>query len=305
MKLYYFADPHGNFGDDLNPWLWKKLAPSLMNEDEMELFIGIGTLLNHRLPSAPIKHVFGSGVGYGNLPERNGRLIIHALRGYESARLLGEDKRKVITDAAILVRAVDYPRAPIKDKEYGFIPHTLSSQYYDWSGVCDDLGIHHVSAQWNVERVFREMTRCKVMVCEAMHGAIIADALRIPWIPAVCYDYISAFKWGDWLSTLDLPYQPSVITSLYDPERNSLPVPRLKNKVKRGFARIGIAPTNWTEPPPAKTGMKERARATLELKAALNRPPQLSKDSIIESHTNRYLDLLDQFSRTHPIIQKT
>lgn len=297
MKLYYFVDRHGNFGDDLNPWLWDKLVPDLMNNDETELFIGIGTLLNHRLPSRPVKHVFGSGVGYGDLPERNERLIIHAVRGYESARLLGADKRKVITDAAVLIRAVAHPKAPTKDKKYGFMPHSLSSQYYDWSSVCDDLGIHHVSAQWDVERVLQEMTRCEVMVCEAMHGAIIADALRIPWTPVTCYDYISAFKWGDWLSTLELPYQPSKITSLYDAERNYPPNRRLKNRIKRGFARVGLASKSWTEPPPARTGSRDRAQATLELRSALARSPQLSKDATIESHTSRYLELLDRFSR--------
>ena len=32
MKLFYYKDPTGNFGDDLNPWIWYSLAPELFND---------------------------------------------------------------------------------------------------------------------------------------------------------------------------------------------------------------------------------------------------------------------------------
>ena len=50
MKLYYYKSPKGNFGDDLNPWLWNRLRPELFSENSDILFVGIGTLINHRLP---------------------------------------------------------------------------------------------------------------------------------------------------------------------------------------------------------------------------------------------------------------
>jgi hypothetical protein len=36
MKLYYYQDSKGvkNFGDDLNPWLWSKLIPDVLDDDE-------------------------------------------------------------------------------------------------------------------------------------------------------------------------------------------------------------------------------------------------------------------------------
>jgi succinoglycan biosynthesis protein ExoV len=71
MKLYYFDGKArefeiGNFGDDLNPWLWNKVLPVVFDDDERSLFVGIGTLLNHRLPQKSQKLIFGSGFGYGN-----------------------------------------------------------------------------------------------------------------------------------------------------------------------------------------------------------------------------------------------
>ena len=33
MKLYYYKAPLGNFGDDLNPWLWPRLLPDIFDDD--------------------------------------------------------------------------------------------------------------------------------------------------------------------------------------------------------------------------------------------------------------------------------
>ena len=85
MQLYYFKDRHGNFGDDLNPWLWGQLLPEVLRGPSDELFVGIGTLLNHRLPAAPIKHVFGSGHGYGGFT-RFVASRLHALLGCRAIR---------------------------------------------------------------------------------------------------------------------------------------------------------------------------------------------------------------------------
>ncbi len=33
MKLYFFKDQGGNFGDDLNPWLFGQLFPQLLDDN--------------------------------------------------------------------------------------------------------------------------------------------------------------------------------------------------------------------------------------------------------------------------------
>ena len=63
MKLHYYRDAWGNFGDDLNPWLWPRLLPGHFDRRGDELVLGIGTVLNHRAPRAPVKQVFGAGAG--------------------------------------------------------------------------------------------------------------------------------------------------------------------------------------------------------------------------------------------------
>ena len=297
MQLYYYKDPNGNFGDDLNPWLWSRLLPGFFDDDRGSLFVGIGTLLNHRLPPGPVKHVFGSGFGYGDPPSIDGRYVFHAVRGPDTARALNIDPRLAITDAAILLRTVSCPRAESVSYRFGFIPHSQSSRYFEWERVCDELGFKYISAQWDVETVLFEMSKCGTLLCEAMHGAIAADTLRIPWIPVSCYDFISAFKWKDWLSTMNLPYAPHTITSLYDIERGFAPRARMKNQVKRGLRRLGIWSPEWTPPPPPATGPGEFGRAVAELAEAAKGPAYLSEERLLDTHVARYVDLLRKLPR--------
>jgi len=297
MKLYYFKDPGGNFGDDLNPWLWSQLLPDFFDEDESEIFVGIGTLLNHRLPLKPIKHIVGAGYGYGEVPNVDERFVIHALRGYETARILNVDPALVITDAAVLLRTVPLPEAADSTHDVGFIPHCQSSRYFEWETVCNEVGLKYISAEWDVEKVISEMRGCKKLICEAMHGAIAADTLRIPWVPVSCYDYISAFKWRDWLSTLNLPYNPLSITSLYNIERDTPLSSRLKNSLKRGLYKSGIWSDNWTQAPTSKTGRADFDRAVKELNAASLAPAQLSDDALLSTHTQRYEAVLERLKK--------
>jgi succinoglycan biosynthesis protein ExoV len=292
MKLYYFKDPSGNFGDDLNVWLWPRLAPEIFDEAHRELFVGIGTLINHRLPFGVTKHVFGSGYGYGIPPAIDCSFVFHAVRGFKTAAVLGLPSETVLTDSAILIRAVDVPKAPRPLHRCGFVATGESIHNYDWSQICDEIGIRFISCHWSVERVLEAMSECETILAEAMHGAIVADALRIPWIPVVCNDGIFSFKWEDWLSSLGLQYRPSRVISLYDLERNLNLTARAKNRVKQGVAKLGINAQRWSLPH-RRSSAQERAQAVQELLEASRREPFLSDDARIESLTSRYLDLLN------------
>src|ERR671933_1813427 len=92
MQLYYRSPPGGNFGDDLNPWLWPQLLPYPLEQclDDDTLFIGVGSILNHRIPAHPTKKlVFGSGFGYGSPPQVTGDWQFVGVRGPLTAKVLG------------------------------------------------------------------------------------------------------------------------------------------------------------------------------------------------------------------------
>ena len=207
MRLYYYRDPVGNFGDDLNLWLWPRLVPGLLDEDDGRLFLGIGTVINHRVPADPEKTVLGAGVGYGRAPTLDARWTIYGVRGPLSAWALGLSPRMALTDPAALVRTMG---GPPEAKRYplAFMPHHASARRADWPQCCRLAGVHYIEPRASVPEVLREIGRTHLLVTEAMHGAIVADALRVPWVAARFYDGIHAFKWEDWCGSLGLRYCP-------------------------------------------------------------------------------------------------
>jgi succinoglycan biosynthesis protein ExoV len=297
MKLHYFKDPTGNFGDDLNPWLWSRLIPDLLDEDEGSLFVGIGTLINHRLPSAPVKHVFGSGFGYGEKPVIDARFVFHAVRGPDTASALGLPASCAVTDSAVLIRAVDTARGGDASGPVGFIPTGQTLDFFDWEPICTQLGLRFISCRWEVDRVLAEMRKCSKLLCEAMHGAIVADALRVPWVPIRCNEDVLAFKWQDWLSTLDLRYDPSSITTLHDHGRDLGALGRLKNSLKRQLDKTPLASANWSAAPPADSSASQIQQAQAQLAAAARRAPTLSDERLLDAHTGELLERLSRMRR--------
>jgi|GEM_PF-227657 len=216
MKLFYHKDPVGNFGDDLNPWLWPRLLPNLLDDDESSLFVGIGTILDERIPHAPMKVVFGTGVGYGRLPAVDERWRICCVRGPLTARALGLPSEVAITDPAVLVKTVlpDTTDVP-KQHRVSFMPHHRSKiradeESIDLQVACASANIYYIDPAAGIDSVLRDIASSETVIAEAMHGAIVADALRIPWVPVKIYDHIRDLKWRDWCSSLDLAYGPAV-----------------------------------------------------------------------------------------------
>jgi hypothetical protein len=297
LKLHYFRDPRGNFGDDLNPWLWPQAAPGLLDDDERELLVGIGTLLNHRLPEGPVKHVMGSGAGYGDAPRGGPGLVVHAVRGPMTARLLGLPADKAITDAAVLIRGLPLPPpAPRCKVGVMFTGHAL--QHFDWEAVCARTGFTFISCHWSVQRVLAAMLGCEVLLTEAMHGAIVADALRVPWVPITCTDIVLGFKWQDWLSSLEMSYEPSAVEPLADPRRLGGGLrQRGVQALKRGVHGLGLWREQWGDAPLRASRERDVVLATQQLQAAARRKPYLSDERLLERHVARYRTVIDQLQQ--------
>jgi succinoglycan biosynthesis protein ExoV len=224
VKLYYYRTGVRNFGDDLNQWLWPKLIPELLDPTDGYLFVGIGTILNQRIPELPQKVVFGAGVGYGATPVLDDSWTVYCVRGPLTAAALQLSPDMAITDPAILVSTLDdLPPATTSDR-IGFMPHFETSIRAELDGlslpaVCADADMTLIDSRREVDEVLAAIRGCELVIAEAMHGAIIADALRVPWIPVRCYDHILDFKWRDWCESLQLQYEPAIL----DPQQLSSP----------------------------------------------------------------------------------
>lgn len=235
MKLFYWSATR-NFGDYLNPWLWERLAPGCFDGDPLTVFLGIGTILNqkHGFERYPQKVVMGSGVGYGPLIEPDPSWRFYCVRGPRSAQALALSADLAVTDPGMLVRRFISRRYPAH--KFGFMPH-FHHNLDAWRCICRDIGIAYVNPQQEVDSVLNEMLDCEVLLTEAMHGAIIADALGTPWVPVRIDQRILDFKWIDWCESVGLTYQPHALPRLFElPEDNDF-VLRQHTRVTRFIAR--------------------------------------------------------------------
>jgi succinoglycan biosynthesis protein ExoV len=223
--------------------------------------VGIGTLLNHRLPEDKILHIVGSGVGYGHLPQVTDKWKIHALRGPYSAQALNLDPQLAVTDSALLLRNVMEPQH-LESGDVGFMPHYLSCRSADWQNIAQACGLRFISPEWSVERVFAEMAQCRLLLTEAMHGAIVADALRLPWKALVLGEHVNRHKWQDWLSTVNMTYQPLQLPSYF--HHASGLVAGAKDELKRQLQSLGLG-KHWYPPKPRNSGGKRRAQVCRSL----------------------------------------
>lgn len=285
MKMYYYSGPRPNFGDMLNQWLWPRLLPGFFDGDESALFLGIGSILYDHLPRTSWKVVFGAGYGYTPVPRIDDRWAFYFVRGPLTARTLGLDPSLAVGDAAILVRSCVTGTAP-KVHRASFMPHWESAMDGDWAAVSARAGFHYIDPCGDVERVIADILGSEVVVTEAMHGAIVADALRVPWVPVRPVQASNRGKWLDWAAALDIELrpQPIVPSNALEYAMSFTAGKRAKTLAlrERGqrLRRVGRGLFN--------------TRAADALVDASNGPRHLSSDAAIERAHARMLEQLDR-----------
>ncbi|AZA46248.1 hypothetical protein EB840_25425 [Klebsiella quasipneumoniae] len=218
MKINYF-DSKLNFGDELNSWLWSYFINGLENNKEYDSFVPVGSLLCtwflDRVKGGKTI-IFSSGAGYGDLVDlKNENFKILGVRGKLTAKALSLPDTMAIGDGAALISLIPeneyFTNDPTKEKSIIFIPHHESLDDFDWEKVCNEIGIEFVDPRNTSKHVASRIKNAKLVLAEAMHGAIFSDALRVPWVPIVTNHRINTFKWLDWLSMYDLPFEPIYI----------------------------------------------------------------------------------------------
>ncbi len=286
MKLSYYQGKHPNFGDELNPWLWQKLLPHFFDDDPGTVFLGIGSILGmQEFPRPTRKVVFGSGFvpEYHPAPLLDESWDVFFVRGPRTARALGLAEYKAVTDPAVLIRTL--PNLPPHQPEsVTFIPHWQSVTSGNWQEACALAGISFLDPRKPVEEVLATLLKSSVVLCEAMHGAIVADALRIPWIPIQPQALRHRGKWLDWSDSLDLDLYPQQ------------PWPSALKEARLSFLRKPL-----TRSPLA--GFCDRQLTELaagSLQRIAQAPACLSQDSKIDALTGRMLEELDALQRKYP-----
>jgi hypothetical protein len=240
MEIFYYRDPHLNFGDDLNAVLWPEILPPDLDAIDDAVIVGIGSILTEQWlgkyrGQGKRMIVLGSGTSYDLPPRDVAEWTVCAVRGPLTAAMIGMPD-KAVTDGAILL--ADAPRligAPQPRTDIVFMPHHRSIRRTNWKRIAEAAGMRYVTPQQPVADVLAAFARAKLIVTEAMHGAIVADTLRIPWVPVVIAPTVDEFKWRDWCLSMELPFEPAYVPAgdADDARRYAL--------MERVLAQVGVA----------------------------------------------------------------
>lgn len=290
MILHHWQGTVSNFGDELNALLWPRLLPGFFDDSPDARFLGIGSILDARHPPGPLKIVAGAGyAGYERKPVLDGTWIIHWVRGRLTAAALSLPESVALGDPAMLLPQV-YPCPPLQPAHIGFMPHFESLEHGRWPQAAAAAGLILIDPRDPPEAILAAICRCRVLLSEALHGVIVADALRVPWIPMRPVAPIHRAKWRDWTTSLALQIRPQPLPASSAAEL--LSVSRV-GRLHRGRQVI-----DRYRPKLARLGagrLLDRAAEALRRAAAIE--PQLSDGTALDRCQTRMLEAVDVLRR--------
>ncbi|WP_371346335.1 polysaccharide pyruvyl transferase family protein [Ancylobacter sp. IITR112] len=303
MEIFYWKSPNGNVGDDLNPWLWPRLfGREFLEHAAGRRFFGIGSVLDERVFCQPHPNgatVFGAGMrGPMKAMPLRPDVDIRFVRGPLSSAALsamGYGEIEHISDPAVLTplystvapesSACFNPPSPAQQPPPARRSSSLFIPYFDTpvnviERVCRDTGLQPLPITSGVDRFIATLKTADKVVTEAMHGAILADAFRIPWAPCRISSgptegRTSQFKWDDWRRSLGL--EPASIVS-------SLPygvIERLPDRYRRQLKGLATV----------------RASETV-MRVLRDDRWHLSRDSILKTAQDRILEQAHRLARS-------
>ncbi len=182
--------------------------------------MGIGSLLGIYKPDLKTRriHIFGSGLGYGQfqLPVEKCNFI--GVRGPLTCKTLGLDEKKSISDPGLLIKELSLPNVR-KKFPFSYMPHHSSVERFPFEKeLIGELGINYINPSDDPNSIITELIASEVLITEALHGAIAADALQIPWVPVKTVKGIKDFKWLDYCLSVGHNLEFNCLPSLYSPE---------------------------------------------------------------------------------------
>ncbi len=291
MILYKWVGHTPNFGDGLNDLLWPKLLPDFFDTDPSARFLGIGSVLDSRHDGVAAKLVAGAGYGgYETPPALDPTWIIHWVRGPRTARMLGLDPDIGLGDPASLLPVIG-ARASDDRTLIGFMPHFESMARGHWDEAARAAGLCLIDPRGDPTAIIAAIGRCRVLISEAMHGVIAADALRVPWIAVRPLMPTHRPKWLDWAESLNL----RIIFRHLPPSSLLEHATRLPMAGRRP-GRFLLATQGPRLHAAGRTRLIDRAATVLRRIAAL--PAQLSSDRDLDRCQDRMRERIVILRRT-------
>lgn len=210
MSLWYFKGTgnRGNFGDELNKVILPRYLPEALDSRREPTILSIGTLIASWAPEGE-KLVLGSGAWFRSLPEDTTDYNFLFVRGPLTSHYLAIDPKSSITDPGILASVI-FPGAEKKKFRLSLMLHHARAGWFPWQWLCRLYRIQYIDPQSPIEEVVKKIKQSERLLAEAMHGAIVADGLRVPWAPVVLHDSIDSMKWMDWCASMRISFRPII-----------------------------------------------------------------------------------------------
>lgn len=295
-----FAAGSDNVGDELNQWIWPALIGDIQRE--RVALLGIGTLLNkdfcRRLVDAERILVLGTGAGYGAPPVLDERWRFHAVRGLRTARALGLDADRAVADSAYLLASLDWRGSHHGRGDVVVIPHHRSLRYLDWPQVCARAGVRFVSPLLPAAQFMSAIAGARLVLSEAMHGAILADIVRVPWQGFGFGGQFNHEKWLDWAEMFGLDLKIRQLPGFYDPSRFSEERPlryHLGKVLKVHLSRAGLGREKWQRMTlPAFQVARAEAALARQLGEMADLPGLLSSDAQLRMRVDQLYQRVDE-----------
>jgi succinoglycan biosynthesis protein ExoV len=282
MQLYRWRGLTRNFGDELNTLIWPRLLPDFFDDDPTEVFLGIGSVLDARHPAAAVKLVAGAGYGgYEAPPALDAGWVIHWVRGPLTCRRLGLPRDRALGDPAMLLPHLGWRRAARGDA-VGFMPHFESLGRGAWQEAAVAAGVQLIDPTGDPSAIIAAIGGCRLLLSEALHGVIVADALRVPWVALRPLMPVHRAKWHDWAAALDLAVAFRDLAASSVPERLDASLPACGRRLLEGYA------------PALRRLARSRfiGGAAQALSTAATATPQLSEPAALDRCQTRMLDRL-------------
>lgn len=304
MKVFFWRSPNGNFGDDVNLWIWDLLLPGHPSWAGDVTLIGVGSLLGFRLPEGR-KLVLGTGFGYGKLsalePARD--WDVRCVRGPNTAAALGLPRALGVGDpVTALCRRPEFAGIE-RSGEILFVPHWQSAIQpdFDWERICAQAGIACQSPCEDPHKVIRRIAAAKLVLAESLHAAIVADAFRVPWLSVrTTAAGFNAFKWADWAASLELETREQNILAPLDVALSVVKLSRAPLQARA--SRRSPRPRNADGSLSWKARLDDRIRmevAARMLQRVAGRTPLLSDDRVHARQLDRYEEILEEVRRDY------
>jgi succinoglycan biosynthesis protein ExoV len=179
------------------------------------------------------------------------------------------------------------------------MPHwqTEGSAGSHWREACSMAGIEYVSPIDDSMKILERLRNCRLLITEALHGAVVAQRYGRPWIPVVLGPKVLDVKWQDWCASIGSKYRPYAdLPALRDSHERA----GLTDYTKRAAAAIELGKSKWRHIAIQKSTAADIEKAAAALSRILteaDRHIHRESTQAIEQGTNRLKAGIEAFQR--------